>query len=260
MAGHRARAWNGRANVFRNVVLAVTAVLLLMGALCLVLCLHQYDDVPFAHIDLPVVDCAPFLHGGLGLPKFIAELDSRGILSIHGTPLTDRQFRGIVAERYKTYGEFPFCVAADRHLSFSDVWCVVEIGQAHGQWRQSFVANDVDLVALRKLRFHVPLPDFWPLSTNVILELDGNAVSINGRETTLSDLEPHLTRLGEFSHSMSISLAASAGTPYSTVVDVLAACHRAGLRMVQIAGIVPGCLNGPQHLLHSTTEPSSDTL
>ena len=82
----------------------------------------------------PVIDA-------VGPRTIVIELDRRGRISMHNTPMTIDELRNILLRRYRRFhGPYPVMIRADHRAHHQHVRSVMDLASSIGIWRINFVA------------------------------------------------------------------------------------------------------------------------
>jgi biopolymer transport protein ExbD len=70
----------------------------------------------------------------------ILEVDRRGRITMHNTPVRTQQLLNMLRNKYAKYGQFPILIRADYRTQHKDVKTVMDICTMAGLWRINFAA------------------------------------------------------------------------------------------------------------------------
>ncbi|MBN2302235.1 MAG: biopolymer transporter ExbD [Lentisphaerae bacterium] len=70
----------------------------------------------------------------------VIEVDKRGWIYMHGTPVNLRQFQAIMKNRYKRHGQFPVLIRGDKATQHKDIRSIMDVCTGIGIWRINFAA------------------------------------------------------------------------------------------------------------------------
>lgn len=70
----------------------------------------------------------------------IIEVDKRGWIYMHGTPLTFQHFQRMMKARFQRYGQFPVLIRGDKETRHKDIRSIMDVCTGIGIWRINFAA------------------------------------------------------------------------------------------------------------------------
>lgn len=223
-------------------------------ALCLASCSPRKPAIPseWEGIDLPVAvhfkEMPPSAESSFSLT-----IDKTGSLSIYGAVVTESNLVNIARNRCNRYGnQYTITLFSDTDTTFESFWAPVQGMREIGMWKFTLAAHrgqaeDRHAIGVASFAALVEKHDTQHKGVVISLnaegreksillkiDLDSDALKLNGRVISLEQLSQHFREYATFLKSAAIVLIPSPQTRYSQIIRVIDACAKYDLKAICI--------------------------
>jgi len=180
-------------------------------------------------------------------------IDKTGSLSIYGALVTQTNLVNIARNRCNRYGnQYTITLFSDTDTTFESFWAPVQGMREIGMWKFTLAAHRgqaEDRHAIGVTSFAAPveehdtqhkgavvLPNSEGEEKRILLkiDLDSDALKLNGRVVSLEQLSQHFREYATFLKGAAIVLIPSPQTRYSQIIRIVDACVKYDLKNICI--------------------------
>ena len=225
-------------NRLRNIILAVTALALMLAAMFILIGIRNADlrSSLLSGIDLPYVSGAPI--DGFNSLAFMVAVDRAGATRVQNGPISAEQLRSMLQREIGKRGVNAVLLGVDRACSFDRVWELITKARELGVWRFGFIVRKPpDGQHLWSLDFaHAP-PDQIAGATNDMhtIVVTSGGWELNGQTLSLEDMNKQLARLASWRIDNLVQVSIAGAISQDVVAQTLGRCYRCGFHNLVVA-------------------------